>query len=80
MRNPMTEFTEGMGKFYLHLAGAVSLIIVAAGIAVALSEFASSGKNEVTMRLAIESGAADIVPDEHGNPTFRWREVEHEAH
>lgn len=58
---------------------AAIITLFAIQVALIIGNAGEFERNEIR-REAVRLGHAEYVPDEHGNPTFRWREVEHEAH
>lgn len=60
----------------LIISAIIALFIVQ--VLLILSSAGESEKNEIRNE-AVRLGHAEYVPDEHGNPTFRWKEVQREA-
>lgn len=67
------------------ITGAIVLLLVVLLVsALAGSVYWATEQQKKTIMLdeleaqAVMLKHADIVPDEHGNPTFRWREVGYE--
>lgn len=55
------------------------IVIVLAVILMGVGSKFASGARDIVAAINIQSGVIDdkieVIPDEHGNPTFRWREV-----